>query len=100
MSVLGEYRNIDDFGSYWYDDAENKTNGEFDCVIKHDTDKYDFYECKFYKDPMKYEECLHEQEQLQNIQGISINQIGFVCSGGFDFNDDSYHLIDGDMLYA
>lgn len=98
-SVLGEFQNIDDFGCYWYDDPENKTNGEFDCVIRHNTDKFDFYECKFYKDAMNREECLHELEQLQNIQGITVDRAGFVCSAGFDFNDDSYNLIDGDMLY-
>ena len=62
MSVLGEYPDIEDFGSYWYDDPKTKTNGEFDCVLKRDGDRYDFYECKYFDRPMTLEECKQEKE--------------------------------------
>ena len=48
--LLGKYPDIDDFGSYWYDDPFTKTNGEFDCVIRR-AEQYDFYECKYFDRP-------------------------------------------------
>ena len=100
MAVQGKYPDIEDFGSYWYDDPVHKTNGEFDCVIKRTGDKYDFYECKFFDRPMRRKECEQERSQLQAIQGIEVSGIGFVCTGGFDFEDDGeFVLIDGKALY-
>ena len=99
-SLSGAYPDIDDFGSYWYDDPVLKKNGEFDCVIRHSTDKYDFYECKFYENPMSYRECQQEQAQIDSIQGIEVDKLGFVCSAGFDFEErDDFCLITGHDLY-
>ncbi len=100
MSVLGKYDDIEDYGSYWYDDPITKTNGEFDCVIKRTGEKYDFYECKYFDRPMTYEECEEEQKQLNNIKGIEVARIGFVATGGFDFEDEGrFILVDGNELY-
>ena len=100
MSVAGRYPDVEDFGSYWYDDPLSKTNGEFDCVLKRSGDKYDFYECKFYDSPMTLQACNDEKEQLKQIRGIQVSGIGFVCTGGFDFSgSDKFTLIDGNMLY-
>lgn len=101
MALLGEYPDIEDFGSYWYDDPETKTNGEFDCVLKRSGEKYDFYECKHYDRPMTLEECVQEKEQLEKIRGIQVSGIGFVCTGGFTFEDENeFKLIDGKQLYS
>ena len=100
MAVLGRYSDIEDFGSYWYDDPVTKTNGEFDCVLKRTGDMYDFYECKYYDRPMKLEECEQEREQLRHNQGMNISRIGFVCTGGFAFeNNDEYVLVEGEQIY-
>ncbi|MCR5305612.1 MAG: ATP-binding protein [Oscillospiraceae bacterium] len=100
MSVLGKIPDIEDFGSYWYDDPATKTNGEFDCVLKRIGEQYDFYECKYYDRPMTLEECRQEQAQLKTIQGIQVSGIGFVCSGGFAFTDpNGFILLDGEQLY-
>lgn len=100
MAVQGKYPDIEDFGSYWYDDPVNKSNGEFDCVIKRTGGLYDFYECKNYDRPMTQRECDQEKSQLQAIRGIDVSRIGFVCPGGFDFpNKSEYILIDGKELY-
>lgn len=100
MAVQGKYPDIEDFGSYWYDDPVNKTNGEFDCVIKRTGDLYDFYECKYFDRTMTLEECEQEKEQLERIQGIEVTGIGFVCAGGFDCeNKTVFILVDGDALY-
>ena len=100
MAVRGEIPDIEDFGSYWYDDPVNKANGEFDCVIKRTGNLYDFYECKFFDRPMTLQECEQEKDQLQKMQGIEVTRIGFVCAGGFDFESETeFILIDGEALY-
>ena len=61
---------------------------------------YDFYECKYFDRPMTLVECEQERKQLELIQGINVSGIGFICTGGFDFEDDKgFILIDGDSLY-
>ena len=91
---------IEDIGSYWYDDPKTKTNGEFDCVVKRAGNLYDFYECKYYKNPMKEKECRDEEKQIRDIKGISASGIGFICTGGFAFEDTGEcTLIEGEALY-
>lgn len=98
-ALQGFYPDIDDFGSYWYDDPETKTNGEFDCVIRHG-EQYDFYECKYFDRPMSLEECCQEKEQFESIKGITVSDVGFVCTGGFAFEGaKEFTLIDGKKLY-
>ena len=99
MAELGNYPDIEDFGSYWYDDPAKKKNGEFDCVMKRNGN-YDFYECKFYDRPMTLQECQQEEKQVRSILEIAVSKIGFVCTGGFAFEEDSdYVLIDGEGLF-
>ena len=98
-ALLGKYPDIDDFGSYWYDDTSTKSNGEFDCVIRCG-EQYDFYECKYFDRAMTLEECQEEKAQLDNIKGINVSGVGFVCTGGFSFDSsDDFVLIDGKELY-
>ena len=87
------------FICYWYDDPVTKTNGDFDCVIRRDK-QYDFYECKYFDRPMTLEECCQEKEQLDNIKGITLSGVGFVCTGGFAFEGkNDFELIDEKELY-
>ena len=98
-ALHGKYPDIDDFGSYWYDDTATKSNGEFDCVIRCG-EQYDFYECKYFDRAMTLEECQEEKAQLDNIKGINVSGVGFVCTGGFSFDSsDDFVLIDGKELY-
>ncbi len=100
-AIAGEPDDIEDFGSYWYDDSVNKTNGEFDCVVKRVGDKYDFYECKFYDRKMTAEECEMEERQLAEIKGINVDRVGFVSIAGFSPKKiKDYILIDGEMLFS
>ncbi|MDD4525362.1 MAG: ATP-binding protein [Lachnospiraceae bacterium] len=94
----GKLTDVFDFGSYWYDDPANKTNGQFDCVLKR-ADGYDVFECKYYNRPMKLSECQKEEKQVKSVSDIKWNSIGFVCSAGFDFRSDEYALIDGNEIY-
>ena len=101
MAVSGYYSDVEDFGTYWYDDPVTKTNGEFDCVIKRTGNLYDFYECKYYNRPMTFNECKQEKRQLLDIKGIEVSQMGFVCTGGFECNNQSeFIMIAGEELYA
>ncbi len=100
MALLGQYADIEDFGSYWYDEPITKTNGEFDCVIKRTGELYDFYECKYFDRPMTFCECEQERQQLQCARGIDVSGVGFISTGGFEFDDGhEFILIDGDCLY-
>ena len=69
-AMLGKYPDIDDFGSYWYNDPATKTNGEFDCVIRRG-EQYDFYECKYFDRPMTLEECC--QAHIASIHNVKDN---------------------------
>ncbi len=96
----GDYRDVTDFGTYWYDDPVGRTNGEFDCVLRRSGDRYDFYECKYYDRRMTLEECRREEMQVRSQPGLSVSRVGFACTGGFDFEDEgSYALLTGEMLY-
>ena len=100
-AINGEMDDIEDFGSYWYDDPVKKTNGEFDCVVKRTGDKYDFYECKFFDRKMTEDECRREEMQLDEIKGINVDRVGFVNIEGFSpQKTKDYILIDGEMLYS
>ena len=101
MAVSGEMKDIEDYGSYWYDDPTTKTNGEFDCVVKLSGVRYDFYECKFLNKKMTLEQCRREEEQLTKIRGIQVSGLGFISINGFAFkNTGRYKLVDGKMLYS
>ena len=94
----GKIEDIKDFGSYWYDDKINRTNGQFDCVLK-EKDGYDFYEVKFYENPMSLAECKNEEKQIRRLTELECKKIGFICSAGFDFKTKEYDLIDSKKLY-
>lgn len=95
----GKLQGITDFGSFWYDDAKSGKNGQFDCVLKED-DGYDFYEAKFYENPMKLSECEAEENQIRTLTNLSCKKIGFVCSAGFDFTSEKYDLITAEKIYS
>ena len=90
---------VTDLGSYWYDDRKNHTNGQFDCVLKL-SDGYEVFEVKYYKKPMSQSECMAEIDQVKQIDDLHVTAVGFVCSAGFDFEDENLRLITGDDLYA
>ena len=99
LARSGKLDGILDFGSYWFDDKETKTNGQFDCVLKV-ADGYDFYEVKFYEKPMSRHQCKEEEKQVRALTNLHCNKIGFVCSAGFAYESSDYDLIDGATLYV
>ena len=100
MAGRGDYADVTDFGCYWYDDPVSKTNGEYDCVLQRQGEKYDFFECKYFDRKMTLEECRQEEKQMRQQTWLEVARVGFVCTGGFDFEDaGEYTLIDGKALY-
>lgn len=95
----GKLRDVQDIGTYWYDNPEEKANGEFDCVLKR-SEGYDVFECKFYKRPMTQAECERELEQVARLKALPVRTAGFVCSAGFTFENSDLALISGDDLFA
>lgn len=89
----GHYEEIIDIGSYFYEDYE------FDCVFKKRNGKYAFYEAKHYSKPMKEAEQIKKIEQIKQIKGIEIDEIGFVCSAGFERKIDGIKYLALDDLF-
>ena len=87
-----------DFGCFWYDNATIGKNVQFDVVLK-TLEGYNFYEVKFFENPMTLSECENEENQIKEMKEITCNKIGFVCSSGFDFSSDKYDLITGEELF-
>ena len=94
----GKIKGIKNIGTYYYDDIENKTNGEFDVVLA-TNDGYNVYEAKYYKEPISDSVINKEIDQIEKIKDISINKIGFVSATGFKNKKENFIYIDGDALY-
>lgn len=91
-------KNIKNIGTYYYDDKENKTNGEFDIVIE--TQKgFDIFEAKYLKEPLLYKSMLIEKEQIEKIIEIKVENIGFVSASGFKEKTNEFICIEGKDLY-
>lgn len=95
----GEIEYVTDIGTYWYDDPENKVNGQFDCVLEH-PEGYSVYEVKYYDKPMSEEECNSEAKKIRAIKGLDNLKIGFVCSSGFSTKNNNYMYYDLGDIYS
>ncbi len=95
----GRMEGVLDVGSYWYDDAACKQNGQFDCVLKME-DGYDFYEVKYYAAPMQEDECRQEEAQIRRLAELDCRKVGFICSAGFAFEGGGYELLTAKDMYA
>ena len=93
MVKKGKYPTIIDLGTYF------TSNSEYDCVFKKQDGTYGFYEVKFFKDYLSTGEMLKEIEQIEQIKGISVSEIGFVCSGGFETRLQNIKYLELDDLF-
>ena len=94
----GKRKGIFRIGTYYYDDSATKTNGEFDVVLQRKAD-YDIYEVKYYSKPLSLKEMQAEEEQIRNIKGLAVGNIGFISANGFEEVPYEYYCICGDELY-
>ena len=93
----GKLKGINNIGTYYYDDSQNKTSGEFDVVLQR-KDTFDFYEVKYYKEKMSLSEMKQEESQVRAISDMIIGKIGFICTGGYEQTED-YDCIEIEKLY-
>lgn len=92
-------RELEDIGSYWFDDRNSHSNGEFDCVIRNNG-SFECFEVKFLKNPMPSSQVIEEAEKIRAIQGVEISRIGMVSSSGFEGSRlEGIEYITGQDLY-
>ena len=89
----GLYDEIIDIGTFFTADSE------FDCVYEKKNHKYSIYEVKYFSNPMSLNEQMKEIEQVKNIKGLDIDEIGFVCSAGFRKKVDSVQYLELKDIY-
>lgn len=90
----GHYEEIADIGSYF-----SATN-EFDCVYKKRDGTYVVFEVKYLKSPMTKGMMLKEIEQVKQIKGLNISEIGFACSSGFKDKIEGCSYLELDELFS
>lgn len=81
---------LEKVGKYYYDDAVNKKNGEFD-VVSLDEMGYIFYETKYKNKPINQAIINEEIEQVKKT-GLNCYKYGFVSKSGFE-DVDSEEII-------
>lgn len=87
-------------GKYFYDDAKNKVNREFD-VVTLDENGYISYECKYTNSKINLNVIKEEEKQIKDLE-ISFYKLGFISKNGFESNIDKekYKLITLDEIYS
>lgn len=78
MVKKGKYSQIIDIGTYF------SSNNEYDCVFKKEDNTYAVYEVKYKTKALSKKGMLKELEQIYSIKGITISEIGFISSSGFE----------------
>lgn len=92
-------KGIYDIGTYYYDDAKNKTNGEFDVALKV-KNGYEIIEVKYLKDKVKNKTIKKEINQIKDITEIDVIDYGFVSINGYqDKVKQLKYVLDGNDIY-
>lgn len=87
-----------DIGTYWYDNPQEKKNGQFDVVGKCN-DGYISYECKFQNAPIT-DKIINEEIFQISMTNLKPIKYGFFSKSGFNISDnDSYLLYNLADLY-
>lgn len=84
----GQYEEIIDIGSYFTND------NEYDCVFKKNNNKYSVYEVKHLTNPMSIAAQKEEIRQVNLINGLDIDEIGFVNASGFNEKIDNIKYLE------
>lgn len=91
---------IIEIGSYWYDDKERRTNGEFDIALKDLNGRYSIVEVKFLRAPMSRALYEEEMEKITRIRELNVPAVYFVSSSGFDFSTTDANFITAEDIYS
>lgn len=95
----GLISNVDNIGSYYYDDVVNKTNGEFDLLIQK-KNTYDFIEVKYLKNKVNNQIVNEEKSQVEKVKELHVDKFGFISINGFEDNvNDLDYKFDGYNIY-
>lgn len=87
-----------DVGKYWYDNPEEKVNGEFDLVTK-DQKGYIVYEVKYTNKKINEAVVTKLKEQLARCK-VSYYKMGFISKSGFELkNEQDYKLFSLKKIY-
>lgn len=78
-------------GTYWYDDKEARTNGEFDVALE-TLAGYEIYDAKFHQAPVSEKEAEIERGQIARL-ALNVNKWGMISTSGFAAVDSSYEQI-------
>ena len=96
----GNYKDIINIGTYYYDNPTDKINGEFDVALKLKNKKYKIIEVKYYKDKaLSNKEMDKEIDQVKKIKELDIDSIAFICTSGYE-NSSEYETIAIEKIYA
>lgn len=96
---VNKIKNIINIGTYYYDDKENKTNGEFDIAILKKNKHIDIYEVKYLKSKIDEKTIFKEKEQISRIKEIDVDNVGFISINGFEDTLKNDLYFDGDDIY-
>ena len=96
---LKQIKNITNIGTYYYDDIENKINGEFDIAILKKNNHIYIYEVKYLKSKVDEKTIHKEKEQINRIKEINVDNIGFISINGFEDNLKKDIDFDGNDIY-
>lgn len=94
----GSRKGILNIGTYYYDDSEHKTNGEFDVVLQKQ-DGYSVYEVKYLAAPLSEKAMQEEVKQIKAIKGIRVRDIGFISANNFEKELTECECVDGESMY-
>lgn len=84
----GERNDITRIGTYWYDDRNTHTNGEFDIALE-TMDGYEIYDAKFLTAPFSEAEAEKEARQIKALN-LSISRWGIISTAGFEKKSEDY----------
>ena len=88
-----------EIGTYFFNDAKNKINGQFDLVTK-DKNGYISYECKYRNKPID-KSVINEEEYQIKASELDFYKLGFISKSGFDDVDSNkYNLFSLKDFYA
>ena len=89
---------IKEIGTYYFDDAKNQTNGQFDVVVNCN-DGYEICEVKYYKEPLTIDGIHREVNKIESVKELVVKRIIVVNVNGFVDNSLPYKQLSGDDIY-
>ena len=91
---------IYNIGTYFFDDARNRVNRQFD-VVTQDRNGYISYECKYSASPISLSVIQEEEYQVREC-GLSFYKLGFASRSGFSESvpPEKYSLLTLREMYS